>query len=118
EDDAINFGNYIAAVDKMSNPGVKLDYPYLAVKEREDDYLSKQSQAYVARLKEPQIKERMEKIQPVWDRILDERMTDVTEKLAVAEKAVKSAEGDEEKTAQTSGNELRKPLDELQGQAR
>jgi mono/diheme cytochrome c family protein len=118
EEDAISLVNYFGAVDKMSNPGVNLDYPYLAVKEREDDYLSKQSQAYVARLKEPQIKERMEKMLPVWDRMLDERMTDVTEKLAVAEKALKAAEGDDKKTAETRRNDLRKQLDELQAEAR
>src|SRR5437667_12735267 len=106
--------NYFAAVDKTSNPGVKLDYPYLAVKEREDDYLSKQSQAYVAHLKEPQIKERMEKMQPVWDRMLDEQMTDVNEKLAVAEKALKAAEGDDKKTAETRSSAPGKPADQLQ----
>jgi mono/diheme cytochrome c family protein len=118
EEDAMSLVNYFAAVDKTTNPGVKLDYPYIAVKEREEDYLAKQSQAYVARLKEPQIKERMEKIQPVWDRMLDEQMADVTEKLAVAEKALKAAEGDEKKTAEARRNELRKQLDDLQAQAR
>src|SRR5262249_1000645 len=42
EEDAMSLVNYFAAVDKTSNPGIKLDYPYLAVKEREDDYLTKQ----------------------------------------------------------------------------
>jgi hypothetical protein len=110
--------NYFAAVDKMSNPGVKLDYPYVAVKEREDDYLTKQSQAYVARLKDPQVKERLEKMQPVWDRMLDERMADLTEKLAVAEKALQAAQGDDKKTATARRDELRKQLDDLQAQAR
>jgi hypothetical protein len=118
EEDAMSLVNYFAAVDKTTNPGVKLDYPYFAVKEREEDYLAKQSQAYVARLKEPQIKERMEKIQPVWDRMLDEQMADLTEKLSVAEKALKAAEGDEKKTAESRRNELRKQLDDLQAQAR
>jgi mono/diheme cytochrome c family protein len=118
EEDAMALVNYFAAVDKASNPGVKLDYPYVAVKEREDDYLAKQSQPYVARFSKAQIDQRMQSMQPVWDRILEELMGDVTVKIAVAEKAANAAQGDDKKTADTRLASLRDQLKDLQGQAR
>jgi mono/diheme cytochrome c family protein len=118
EEDAMSLVNYFAAVDKASNPGVKLDYPYVAVKEREDDYLQKQSQGYFARLTDAQKEERNQKMQPVWDRMLEELMGDVTEKIAVAEKAAKAAQGDDKKTAEMRLTSLRDQLKDLQNQAR
>jgi len=118
EGDAMGLVNYFAAVDKASNPGVKLDYPYVAVKEREDDYLAKQTEPYVARLTKAQMDQRMQNMQPVWDRMLEELMGDVTVKIAVAEKAAKEAQGDDKKTADMRLASLRDQLKELQGQAR
>jgi mono/diheme cytochrome c family protein len=118
EDDAMALVNYFAAVDRASNPGIRLEYPYVAVKEREDDFLASKSEAYVGRMSQEQIKDRLERMQPVWDRMLEEKMADATEKLAVAEKALKAAQGDDKKTAEARRDELRKELDKLQAEAR
>jgi len=117
EDDAMALVNYFSAVDRASNPGVKLDYPYIAVKEREDDFLARKSQEYIARLSEAQIKERLQRMQPVWDRMLEEQMGDLTEKIAAAEKAAKAAQGDDKKTADTRLANLREQLKNVQGEA-
>jgi mono/diheme cytochrome c family protein len=118
EEDAMALVNYFAAVDKASNPGVKLDYPYLAVKEREDDFLQKKSVDYFKHLTDDQKKQRMENMRPVWDRMLEERMGDVTEKIATAEKAAKAAEGDDKKAAEARLADLRKELANLQSDAK
>src|SRR5205085_1037576 len=50
-DDAQALVNYFAATSKVTNPGIGLTYPYLAVPEREDAYLAAKESDDIARLK-------------------------------------------------------------------
>src|SRR5262249_4659956 len=92
EDDARALADYFAAVDKLSNPGVKITYPYAEVPQREKDYWLKKNAEYVQRLRSQKLlvekkeikdgkevvvekkeveayKDRLERMNDVWARI-------------------------------------------------
>jgi mono/diheme cytochrome c family protein len=68
DDDAMTLVNYFAAVDRRENPGIQLNAPYLAVPQRDEEYLAALSAEYVARLGKEETDKRLEKLKELVDK--------------------------------------------------
>jgi mono/diheme cytochrome c family protein len=92
DDEAMDLVNYFAAVDKMTNPGIGLTYPYPGlITQRQEGFWDDQAAAYVSKLKKDKLEEkRINEERPFWDLLQQEE-------LAQAEAAVKSAKDAEAK---------------------
>src|SRR5262249_2035776 len=76
DEDAQNLVNYFAAVDRMDNPAFGVNYPYLAIPQRQENYLRERNAQYVAQL--PKLKAEIEKsVLPA----VDEKERDALKKL-------------------------------------
>src|SRR5262249_29688394 len=118
--EAMTFVNYFAAIDRRENPAVNLTYPYEAVPQRSDDYLAKEGEQYLERLGPPALQQRAEreKLQTlVWDRMLQDRITEAEGDVKAAEAAMKTAKGDEQKSAQARRDQLQARLKTLTDEA-
>jgi cbb3-type cytochrome oxidase cytochrome c subunit len=77
EDESRALVNYFAAVDKLTNPGDGLSYPYLTIPQRESSYLPTHSQHYVARLADPKATNGHgltdQELQALWDKVVKNR---------------------------------------------
>jgi mono/diheme cytochrome c family protein len=78
DEDAQAIVNYFSAVDRMDNPAFGVNYPYLALPQRQDNYLRERNALYVGGL--PKLKTEIEK-----------------SVLPVAESALKKAQAEEDK---------------------
>jgi hypothetical protein len=92
EDEAMDLVNYFAAVDRMTNPGIGLTYPYPGlIPQHQERFWDEQSEAYVAKLKKDKLEEkRISEQRPIWDMLREEE-------LGRAEAAVKAAKEAEAK---------------------
>src|SRR5207248_8664685 len=67
DDDAMAIVNYFTSVDKVTNPGIGLTYPYLNVPEKDDAYIEGKTREYVERLKKAgKYDAEVEELQPIW----------------------------------------------------
>src|SRR5262249_44744662 len=120
DDEAMTFVNYFAAIDRRENPAVNLTYPYETVPQRSDDYLAKEGEQYrkdlMERLGQSALQQRAdrEKLQTlVWDRMLQDRITELEGDVKAAEAAMKAAKGDDQKSAQARRDQLQAELKTL-----
>jgi mono/diheme cytochrome c family protein len=116
DDDAMTLVNYFAAVDRRENPGIGLNYPYEAIPQRSADYLGKESQEYVAGLGRAAVDQRIEeqKLQSlVWERLLNERISDVGQEVKAAEAQLGSASAADKRGAQKKLDALKEQLKKL-----
>lgn len=91
-EDAQALVNYFAASSKLSNPGIGLTYPYLAVPEREESYLSAKAAEYEARLEKAKVLGAREKdLEPIWERVTRDRIADAEARFKRAKDAVEEA---------------------------
>jgi mono/diheme cytochrome c family protein len=91
-EDAQSLVNYFAASSKLSNPGIGVTYPYLAVPEREDSYLTAKTSEYDARLKKANVLDaRVKDLDPVWAKMTNDRLADAQVRLKRAKDAVEEA---------------------------
>jgi cytochrome c2 len=92
DDEAMDIVNYFSAVDKMTNPGIGLSYPYPSlILQRQERFWEDQSGAYVAKLKKDKLDEkRIAELQPLWEMLRQEQ-------LGQAQAAVKTAKDAEAK---------------------
>jgi mono/diheme cytochrome c family protein len=79
--------NYFAASAKVTNPGIGLTYPYVAVPEKDDDYLARRTREYTAALKKDkgQYERRLKEMSTLWREELESQ-------IAAAKLLVKAAE--------------------------
>jgi hypothetical protein len=113
DDDAMTLVNYFAAVDRRENPGIGLNYPYVAIPQRSADYLAKESQEYVAGLGRAAVNQRIEqeKLQSLsWERLLHERIAEIGQEVKTAEEQVKSASVADKQGAQKKLDTLKEQL--------
>jgi len=76
-EDAQALVDYFAASSRVTNPGIGLTYPYLAVPEREDSYLAAKTAEYVARLKKAGVLDaRAKDMQPARKRATQDRIAE------------------------------------------
>jgi hypothetical protein len=97
DDDAMALVNYFAAVDKVNNPAVGLDYPYMSVPQKQEDYLHRMTREYIARLKKDE-KQYQARRQAV-DRIADALWEDQGKKALADRRRGLEADRDEAKKA-------------------
>src|SRR5262249_1864985 len=116
DEEAMALVNYFAAVDKVSNPGEGLSYPYLAIEQHEDQYWQRRSQEYVTRTDKTKLDSRLKKLEATWDRLLPEQIADKEANSRAAEAAVKTAKPDEKKDAERLRDALQKELKTLEAQ--
>ncbi|GIW80176.1 MAG: hypothetical protein KatS3mg105_1983 [Gemmatales bacterium] len=113
EEEARTLVNYFAAVDRLSNPGIGLDYPYFAIPQRDPDYIKQKSASYTAKLKQqPKAFEaRIKELRGIWRRQLREEIENLSGQIEVKKRSAKSdAEKDELQN-------LMKRLQQLQSEA-
>jgi mono/diheme cytochrome c family protein len=65
-DDAQALVNYFAAVDRLTNPGIDLTYPYETIPQRDNRYWEELNRKYRDRLTQPMIEERLKALDPIW----------------------------------------------------
>lgn len=88
DEEAMALVNYFTAVNKLTNPGVEVSYPYTQVPQRDEEYLRKKTRDYVRRLKEQGwYDSRITEMKPVWERVAKEQLAAAEERLASAKKA-------------------------------
>ena len=91
-DDAQALVNYFAATSHVTNPGIGLTYPYLAVPEREESHLAAAEAEYVTRLKKANdFDNRLKEMQPIWARVTKDRIADAESRLRAAKAQVDEA---------------------------
>jgi mono/diheme cytochrome c family protein len=102
EDDARALVNYFAAVERLTNPGIEVTYPYAKIPQHQADFWLEKTAEYVARLKssvddatkKTAYQDRLEKMSEVWGRIAQD---EAFQQLKAAEAAVKVAEEQQKK---------------------
>jgi mono/diheme cytochrome c family protein len=94
DEEAMALVNYFASVDKVTNPGIGLTYPYGNVPEKADAYLLERGQEYVGRLR----RQRAD-----WEKAL-------TELIALEDKKIKDAA---DKLKQATTDAARKEANDL-----
>src|SRR5262249_6392095 len=114
EEEAQSLVNYFAATDKRINPALGLTYPYVALPQRENDYLNQASEEYVKRLKGERgaYNSRVERLKPVWDLMLKDQKALEDARLADAEARVKQARKEADQKKQDP--EKKKKLEEAE----
>src|SRR5262249_2425125 len=121
DDEAMTFVNFFAAMDRRENPAVNLTYPYETIPQRGEDFLAKEGEQYMERLGQPAIKQRaeQEKLQTqVWDRMLQDRISELQGDVKAAEDALKSAKAEEQKSALARRDQLQTELKTLTDEAK
>jgi cytochrome c2 len=124
DDEAMALVNYFAAVDRVSNPASGLDYPYLAVPQRQEEYLHRMTREYVERLKKDKeaYDARIKALEPIWQGMWDDqgkkglesRRRDAQSNLDEAKKSLDAAKTDTAKArAQADVDRLQKQVDAL-----
>jgi len=69
-------GEYFTAVDKTHIPESAFVYPYVTIPERDDSYLRHKTVEYVAGSSSKQIRGLEKELQPLWDSMLQEQLTE------------------------------------------
>ena len=116
DDDAMTLVNYFAAVDRRENPGIGLNYPYERIPQRSADYLSKESEEYVAGLGRAAVDKRIEqeKLQAfVWDRLLKDQIAELDQETKLAEDQLKRAKASDKPAAQKKLDSLKEQMKKL-----
>ncbi len=119
DDEAMALVNYFEAADRMNNPGETLNYPYLAIPQRDDAYWQARSTEYVARLKAKGLyDQRVEELRPIWEQQLKDRVTELERKVADAAAMVKATkEADARKSAEKTLAHLQTELKQVKDEA-
>lgn len=118
DEDAMSLVNYFAGLDRLKNPGVTLTHPYLTVPQRDEGYLAAQSQSYAARLGKDKLEQRAREMQPLWNRMLQDRTTDVRQQLQAAEANLQKSKDADKADATKKRDDLKAQLDRLEADAR
>ena len=105
--------NYFAAVDRLESPGVELNYPYLAIPQRDEHYWTEKTQSYLARIGKQEAEGRTKALQSTWELIVRERILEAERQLQSAEATIKVAKEDALAAAQKQRDDLKKELDTL-----
>lgn len=120
-DEAMALVNYFAAIDRTSNPGDGLAYPYATVPQKEPSYWSQHAGTYVERLeKDPgAMNKRVSEMNPVWEKTIESQVADMEQRLADAKAAVSTAkDAAAKKEAESVVAARQKSLDDLKAEAK
>ncbi|HJT77691.1 MAG TPA: cytochrome c, partial [Gemmataceae bacterium] len=118
DEDARTLVNYFSALDKTGDPGIGLEYPYVKVKERDEEYWRRKNAEYKSRLGPDKVKQRAEELRPLWELALEDRLADAKQALAAAEqhlKGIKDAEAKQQ--AEADRDALKKQVATLEARA-
>lgn len=119
DEDIQSLVSYFSAVDRVNNPGIGLEYPYMPIPQREEAYLLRKNADYVRRLKEGKIGDksafelRLAELQPIWERLSREDLEATERRLKNAEKAVEEAKEADKKFAVEARDKLKQQIDEM-----
>src|SRR5262249_14072544 len=108
DDDAAALVNYFAAADRLSNPALGVQFPYFAIKERDESYLLNQNKAYLEGKPERDqqgqpfpgliktdngkwLQSRIALLTPEWEKQAKQDIQMLEERLKAAEATVKNA---------------------------
>jgi mono/diheme cytochrome c family protein len=107
DDEAADLVNYFAAADRLHNPGVGINYPYLdPMTQREVGFWKEKSQEYVHQLQEKKlVQKRIDELKPLLA-ILETEQTAAAEATLKAAREAEAREKDPEK--KKAAEELRK----------
>jgi len=101
DDDAAALVNYFAAADRLSNPAFGVEFPYFAIKERDESYLLGKNAPYVERLQKTDkgewLKKRIELLTPEWERQAKQDVQGLEDRLKAAEATLGKAKTPDEK---------------------
>ncbi len=92
DDEARALVNYFAAVDKTTNVGIGLQYPYSSIPQRDEGYFKPHTTQYLTRLKEKNaLASRQAQLGPIWKKLLPEQVGQLEEKIKQAKSAADKA---------------------------
>jgi cytochrome c2 len=112
DEEAMDLVNYFAAADRLNNPGIGLNYPYLSpMPQREEGFWSVKSQEYLPQLKQKNLEAgRVTALQPLWDLLQSERLAQAEAAVKAAQDLENKANKDQKKTAEDARKEAEKEL--------
>jgi mono/diheme cytochrome c family protein len=117
DDEATALVNYFAAVDKLGNPAEGLNYPYVAIPQKNNLFWYNETSQYVARLGKERVEERLKALQPTWELLLKEQVDEIERNLRAAEESAKTAKPEDKKAAELLRDNLKKELETRKAQA-
>jgi hypothetical protein len=104
DDDTQALVNYFAAADRITNPGMGVQYPYFTIQQRDEAYMRAKNSAYVRALKKADkgalLEQRLKVLQPVWEKLAKDRIADLEERIKTADTKTKDGLQAELKTLQ------------------
>jgi hypothetical protein len=114
DEEAMALVNYFAAADRMGNPGESLNYPYLAVKQREKEFWREQTADYLRRLgqNKPQGEGNAVDSLKLFQKDLQDRLKEAEEKLKEANAEFDKAEKAKDEAAKKKADETRKLMEQ------
>lgn len=120
DDEAMALVTYFAAVDKESNPGVTVNYPYMAVPQRDEGFWQTHAAGYTARLKDLKLDDkRIDELKPIWERLLNEQILNRKAEVEKAEQTLKTGKDEAtKKAAQTALDASKESLAKLDADAK
>src|SRR5262249_10830424 len=119
DEEAMDLVNYFAAADRLNNPGIGLNYPYLSpMPQREEGFWHVKSQEYLRRLREKNLEAgRATALQPLWDLLHSERLAQAEAAVKAAQDVENKANKDQKKAAEDARKEAEKELAALKDRA-
>ena len=113
-DEAQAIAHYFAAVDKTQDVGIGLTYPYVPMPQRDENYVRRKTEEYVARLKaENQYEARKKDLQSFWEKQLTAEQSEAEKKWLEAKDRLKAAPEATKAEAQKQVDDAKKLVDEV-----
>lgn len=110
DEDARALVDYFNGVDRSSNPGIGLTYPYVGLPQREEAYWRDETKKYVAALGKDKVEAKVKAMQPVWERAAKDTLAEAEQRLAAAKATL--ADVDKRMAAAKAANKPAVPEDE------
>ncbi|HEV3260184.1 MAG TPA: hypothetical protein VG013_25230, partial [Gemmataceae bacterium] len=106
--------NYFNAVDRAGNPGIGMEYPYVAGTHDDELYWHQVTEKYRKQLGKDKLDERAKQLEPLWLLGLQDQLTVAKGKLTAAEDAVKNAKDADKKKAEEERDRVQKEVKALE----
>jgi hypothetical protein len=103
DDEAMDLVNYFAAADRLNNPGIGVNYPYISpMPQRQEGFWQQESETYVTTLKQKDLlQKRVAELKPIWELLQSEQLAEAQAALKDAKDAeVKETDKEKKKAAQ------------------
>lgn len=118
-EEAQTLAHYFASVDKTQDVGIGLTYPYVPMPQRDENYVRRKTEEYIARLKaENQFEAHKKDLQSFWEKQLVAEQTDAEKKWQEAKERLRAAPEAAKAEAQKQVDDAKALVDKLDARAK